>query len=151
MLFFRNVGKAKGETEGCHWNNSSFILIPVCFLFASLVFVCLFVFALFLSLSVYFLLLHLREQLQYGWNIVSCLFLFAFVCLMQICTIISAPIENFFKGCRSRPSPFSCCNKQLQCYNEMVSHLIVERKVNHTYTEGKKNILPSNTYTCMHR
>ena len=28
--------------------------------------------------------------------------------------------------------------KQLRCYNEMVSQVIVERKVNYTHTDGKK-------------
>ena len=86
MSFIRNVGEAKGAAEGFHCVSSSSILLLVCLLF---VFLVLFLFSsffffflsIFVSLCVRFLLLlHLREQLQYEWNIVSCLFPFAFVC-----------------------------------------------------------------------
>ena len=68
MLFFRNTRKSDGEAEWCHCDNSSFILIPVCLLlyfflcFFPCLFACLFVRFLFL--------LHFREQLYYGQNIV---------------------------------------------------------------------------------
>ena len=73
------MGKVEGEAEGCRCDTLSFNLMLVCYLFVHLfsffVVVCFFL-SLFLSLCVRFLLLHLKEQLQCGWNIRSCLFVF---------------------------------------------------------------------------
>ena len=45
-------------------------------------------------------------------------------------SIISAPVERNCEGHCSRPIPLSRVIDQLRCYNEMVSPVIVERKLN---------------------
>ena len=84
MLLFRNIRKAEGEAEGCHCDNCSFISMLVCYLFLRFPpppplprRPSLFGFLLLL----FFFYLHLREQVQYEWNILlHYLFVFAFVC-----------------------------------------------------------------------
>ena len=44
--------------------------------------------------------------------------------------IISAPVERNCEGHCSKPIPLSGVINQLRCYNDMVSPVIVERKLN---------------------
>ena len=80
------------------------------FYFDAGLFIC---FSVLFSLLVRFLL-HLREQVQSGCNIVfHYLSVFAFVCSTYIyCTIISAPVEKNVKSRCNRPTPLLDDNKQ---------------------------------------
>ena len=126
------MGKEEGEAAGRHCHNTVFItMLLYFFLFRSLFvsfssFVYLFVFFFFSILGNSFNM----DGISYY---ITCLFV---VTKYYYCTIISAQVQINSKGHCSRPAALSYDNEQLQGYKEMVSPVIVERKLKEkvTYT-----------------
>ena len=83
-----------------------------------------------------------------GWDVVS-QYLFVFLCVH-----VDLMHDHFCAGREKlyRPTPLPYGSKQLLRYNEMVSYMIIYRKVNYTHTEGKiKYVLPSTLNARTHR
>ena len=113
MLFFRNKGKEEGEAAGRHCDSSNFI--------SMLVFLFFFSFACLFSFSSSFQGKKLI-WMEYRITLPVCL------CLHLLYDHFCADREISQSRC-CRLTQLSNDNKQLRCYNKMVSRVTVQRLV----------------------